>query len=57
MWAGVVEAFISQYHQPVLPYSIKIAMGWAELAVLIAWLGLGGRDTPYTNQSADKEKV
>lgn len=39
VWAGVVEAFVSQYHQPVLPYSIKIAFGLVELVLLCAFLG------------------
>ena len=43
VWAGTMEAFISQYHQPTLPYGVKIAMGLVELAVLAAWLGLAGR--------------
>jgi len=43
VWAGLVESFLSQYHQPVLPYSFKIAMGCIELALLCAWLGRGGR--------------
>jgi uncharacterized membrane protein SpoIIM required for sporulation len=42
VWAGIVEAFISQYHQPALPYSLKIGMGCIELAVLTAWLSRGG---------------
>ncbi len=37
VWAGIIEAFLSQYHQPVLPYSLKIGFGVAELALLI-WL-------------------
>ena len=36
IWAGLIEAFISQYHEPVLPYSAKIAFGIAEL-ILLAW--------------------
>jgi uncharacterized membrane protein SpoIIM required for sporulation len=36
VWAGIVEAFLSQYHEPVLPYEVKIAFGLVELAVL-AW--------------------
>src|SRR4030095_14243396 len=24
VWAGVVEAFLSQYHEPLLPYAVKI---------------------------------
>jgi len=34
-WAGFVEAFISQYHQPVISYDIKIAFGILELIVLV----------------------
>jgi uncharacterized membrane protein SpoIIM required for sporulation len=44
VWAGLVEAFISQYHQPVLPYDLKIAFGLVELAALIAYLRLAGRE-------------
>jgi uncharacterized membrane protein SpoIIM required for sporulation len=29
VWAGMVEAFISQYHKPVIPYGLKIAFGCA----------------------------
>ena len=43
VWAGLVEAFISQYHQPVLPYGLKIAFGACELAALTAFLGWAGR--------------
>ncbi len=39
VWAGLVESFLSQYHQPVLPYSLKIAFGSVELALLIWFLG------------------
>ena len=42
VWAGIVEAFVSQYHQPALPYSLKIAMGCVEFAVLVVWLSRGG---------------
>ena len=34
VWAGIVEAYLSQYHEPVLPYAAKIAFGCVELAVL-----------------------
>jgi len=44
VWAGMVEAFVSQYHQPVLPYSLKIAFGVCELAALAAFLGWTGRE-------------
>jgi uncharacterized membrane protein SpoIIM required for sporulation len=44
VWAGFIEAFMSQYHAPVLPYWIKIAFGTTELVVLVAFLFLGGRE-------------
>ena len=43
VWAGIVEAFVSQYHQPVLPYSLKIAFGVLELAALSIFLARVGR--------------
>jgi len=43
IWAGIVEAFVSQYHQPVLPYSLKIAFGVLELAALSIFLARVGR--------------
>jgi uncharacterized membrane protein SpoIIM required for sporulation len=36
VWAGLVESFLSQYHEPVIPYVAKIAFGIIEL-VLLAW--------------------
>ena len=44
VWAGTVEAFVSQYHQPVIPYSLKIAFGLCELASLSFFLGWAGRE-------------
>ncbi len=44
VWAGMVEAFISQYHKPVIPYELKIAFGVCELAALTAFLGWAGRE-------------
>lgn len=43
VWAGFVEAFLSQYHEPVLPYAVKIAFGATQLAALFAFLLLAGR--------------
>ena len=43
VWAGIVEAFVSQYHQPVLPYGLKIAFGLLEMAALAVFLGRVGR--------------
>lgn len=44
VWAGIVEAFFSQYHEPILPYWFKIAFGCAELFMLALFLGLSGRE-------------
>ena len=43
VWAGIVEAFFSQYHAPVLPYSVKITFGSIELVLLFAFLFRSGR--------------
>ena len=43
VWAGIVEAFFSQFHAPVLPYSVKIAFGCVELLLLVLLLGRCGR--------------
>ncbi len=43
VWAGVVEAFISQSHRPVLAYGAKITFGLVELSALAAYLLLAGR--------------
>ncbi len=44
VWAGMVEAFISQYHQPVIPYGLKIGFGACELVAIAAFLGWAGRE-------------
>ncbi len=43
VWAGVVEAFFSQYHEPVVPYYAKIIFGALELISLILFFGLSGK--------------
>ena len=43
VWAGAVEAFISQSHRPVLAYSSKIAFGVMELAALGSYLFFAGQ--------------
>jgi len=43
IWAGIVEAFFSQYHEPVLPYGVKIGFGILELALLVLFLAGSGR--------------
>jgi uncharacterized membrane protein SpoIIM required for sporulation len=42
-WAGLMEAFFSQRHAPVLPYQFKVAVGAAELALLTIYLLATGR--------------
>ena len=42
VWAGFVEAFLSQYHEPVIPYSVKIAFGFIELVLLVLFLAKSG---------------
>lgn len=49
VWAGLVEAFFSQYHEPTLPYAVKIAFGLTELALLCLFLGRSGRRTENTD--------
>lgn len=45
VWAGIVESFFSQYHEPVLPYAVKIAFGSVELFLLFFFLmRAGARD-------------
>jgi hypothetical protein len=43
VWAALVESFLSQYHQPVVPYAAKIAFGCLELIALALYLTLSGR--------------
>lgn len=38
VWAGIIEAFFSQYHEPRLPYGLKIAFGAVELIILMLFL-------------------
>ena len=46
VWAGFVEAFLSQYHEPVIPYRAKIAFGCVELILLFLFLSKSGRKIP-----------
>jgi len=43
VWAGILEAFLSQYHPPAVPYSLKILFGSVQLALLAAFFVLAGR--------------
>ena len=44
VWAGFIEAFLSQYHEPVIPYEVKIAFGCVELILLGVFLAKSGRN-------------
>jgi uncharacterized membrane protein SpoIIM required for sporulation len=48
VWAGMVEAFLSQYHEPVIPYSAKIAFGLVELLLLVLFLTKSGSGNAAT---------
>ncbi|MBT8357831.1 MAG: stage II sporulation protein M [Desulfobacterales bacterium] len=43
VWAGIVEAFFSQYHEPVIPYTFKIGFGVVELILLTLFLSMSGK--------------
>jgi uncharacterized membrane protein SpoIIM required for sporulation len=43
VWAGFIEAFLSQYHEPIIPYDVKIGFGCIELFLLFAFLSRSGR--------------
>jgi uncharacterized membrane protein SpoIIM required for sporulation len=42
VWAGIVEAFLSQYHEPVISYGTKIAFGAIEATLLTLFLTRAG---------------
>ncbi len=43
VWAGIIEAFFSQYHEPIIPYEVKIVFGIVELILLALFLGKSGK--------------
>ncbi|HEY4300618.1 MAG TPA: stage II sporulation protein M [Candidatus Didemnitutus sp.] len=43
IWAGMMESYFSQYHEPVLPYAMKIGIGLAEGTLLVFFYGFVGR--------------
>jgi len=55
VWAGLVEAFLSQYHEPVIPYSIKISFGFVELFLLVIFLSRSGLQSP-SPRNADETR-
>ena len=53
VWAGLMEAFFSQHHAPVLPYGFKVGIGAAELVLLAIYLLLIGRRVPSAKGDAN----
>jgi uncharacterized membrane protein SpoIIM required for sporulation len=43
VWAGIIEAFFSQYHEPIISYEIKIGFGMLEIVLLSLFLSKSGR--------------
>jgi hypothetical protein len=53
VWAGLMEAFFSQHHAPVLPYGFKVAVAAAELVLLTIYLlMIGRREVPTDARSS-----
>lgn len=51
VWAGIIESFLSQYHEPTIPYSLKIAFGIVELIIFVGFLAY-----PF-KRKVEKEEV
>jgi hypothetical protein len=49
-----VEGFFSQYHEPLVPYSVKIAFGLVQLALLAVFLGRSGRGGETSGSTAPR---
>ncbi|MBA4388797.1 MAG: hypothetical protein C0404_12510 [Verrucomicrobia bacterium] len=45
VWAGLIEACLSQYHEPIIRYSHKIAFGSVQLLLLTVFLARSGRNS------------
>jgi len=57
IWAGIVEAFFSQYHEPVIPYAVKIGFGTLELILLVLFLSRSGRRGRGSKLKAQSSKL
>jgi uncharacterized membrane protein SpoIIM required for sporulation len=53
IWAGIIESFFSQYHEPVIPYAVKIAFGMTEIILLILFWQRAGRSSPNGQATPD----
>lgn len=52
VWAGLVEAFFSQHHEPALPYVVKSLFGVAQLLFLMVFLWLRGAPAASSHKAA-----
>ena len=43
VWAGLIEAFLSQYHEPIIPYGAKIVFGVIQLFLWFSIFSRSGR--------------
>ncbi|MBU1195548.1 MAG: stage II sporulation protein M [Proteobacteria bacterium] len=50
IWAGFIEAFLSQYHEPAISYTTKILFGTTQLMVLFIFLFFSGRTKPESDK-------
>jgi uncharacterized membrane protein SpoIIM required for sporulation len=57
VWAGFIEAFLSQYHEPVIPYDLKIAFGCVELVLLSVFLSKSGQEGSKFKVQSSKLRV
>lgn len=57
VWAGIIESFLSQHHEPAVPYWAKIAFGVAQLATLTWWLTRGGAGTRTNEEESSAKKT
>jgi uncharacterized membrane protein SpoIIM required for sporulation len=55
VWAGLIESFLSQHHEPAVPYMAKIAFGAAQLVAVIWWLWRSGADTVVTSETRKED--
>src|ERR1041385_7428381 len=56
VWAGFVEAFLSQYHEPIIPYWLKISFGTAELWLLTLFLACSGAGRGPDLADSDRQR-
>lgn len=46
IWAGLIEGFLSQRHEPEIPYAAKILFGMVEFVILSIFLTQSGKEKP-----------